>query len=122
MSKIGASKLDERLASGGVFVLDVRPRTDYQQGHIEGSHNAPVYDDLRAGDADALSDHLDAIPADAEVVTVCKAGVAARTATRYLDERGYEATTLSGGYTAWRHYQSGTLVYRVLSALGRLVP
>lgn len=122
MSKIGASELGERLDAGDVFVLDVRPRTVYQQGHIEGSHNAPVYDELRRGEVDALDDYLDDIPDNREVVTVCKAGVVARKATSHLADRGYDATTLSGGYMGWRQYEKNTVFYRIMSLLGRLVP
>jgi rhodanese-related sulfurtransferase len=119
VSKIRPSELDDRLSE--VFVLDVRPDEDYRDGHIDGSHNAPVYHDLRSGDHAALDDHLDEVPADAEVVTVCKAGVVAEKATGRLREQGYEATTLSGGYTGWRHYEGNTLVYRVASFLRGLV-
>ena len=115
MSKIGPSELDEELSRDDVFVLDVRPSEDYREEHIEGSYNAPVYHDLRQGDAEALDGHLDQVPEDERVVTVCKAGVVARDAADHLRERDYEATTLSGGYKGWRHYEDDTLLYRVLS-------
>lgn len=121
VSKIRPSELDERLPDD-VFVLDIRPREDYRSDHIDGSYNAPVYHDLRGGDDAALDDHLDEVPADAEIVTVCKAGVVARKATSHLREQGYEATTLSGGFTGWHHYDENTLVYRVASFLRGLVP
>lgn len=117
MSKIRPSELDDRLSSDDVFVLDVRPRENYQNRHIDGSYNAPVYHDLRSGDTAALDDHLDRIPDDGEVVTVCKAGVVAQKAASHLREQGYDATTLSGGFTGWRHYDDNTLVYRVTSAI-----
>lgn len=117
MSKIRPSELDDRLSSDDAFLLDLRPLGDYQRGHIDGSHNAPVYDDLRNGDTEALDAHLDRIPDDASVVTICKAGVVAKKATSYLQEQGYEAATLSGGYAGWRHYDQNTLVYRVTSTI-----
>ncbi|MFC7079657.1 rhodanese-like domain-containing protein [Halorussus caseinilyticus] len=117
MSEIGPSELGERLADGDVFVLDVRPRENYRNGHIDGSYNAPVYHDLRSGDHAALDDHMDEIPADADVVTVCKAGVVAKKATSRLREQGYDARTLSGGFTGWKHYEDDTLLYRVASAV-----
>jgi rhodanese-related sulfurtransferase len=122
MSKIRPSELDERLSGDDVFVLDVRPRENYQGDHIDGSYNAPVYHDLRSGDHAALDNHLDRIPEDAEVVTVCKAGVVAKKASSHLREEGYDATTLSGGYTGWRHYDQNTLVYRISSAIRKLLP
>jgi len=116
MSKITPSELDDRLPDDA-FVLDIRPSDNYRAGHVDGSYNAPVYNDLRGGDTAALDDHLDAVPEDAEVVTVCKAGVVARNATEHLQERGYDAVTLSGGFTGWRHYEANTLLYRVASAV-----
>ena len=123
MSKISPPDVDEKLSNGeALFVLDVRPRQAYQRAHIEGSHNVPVYDDLRRGDVDALRDHLEEIPADVPVVTVCKAGVVARRATATLEEDGYDATTLAGGMRGWNGYQNGTLGYRISSVLRRLLP
>ncbi|WP_137285354.1 rhodanese-like domain-containing protein [Halorussus salinisoli] len=121
MNNIGPSELGERLSDDDVFVLDVRPRENYHRRHIEGSYNAPVYGDLRQGDSTALDDHLDEIPEDADVVTVCKAGVVARKATSRLREEGYDAATLSGGFRGWRHYEDDTLLYRVASFLRTLV-
>lgn len=122
MSKIGPAELDERRASEQLFVLDIRPREDYRAAHIDGSYNAPVYHEVRQGDTGALDAHLGDVPDEAPVVVVCKAGVVAREATAYLDERGYDARTLSGGFTGWTHYEANSLPYRVLSFVGRLLP
>ncbi|MBV0923837.1 rhodanese-like domain-containing protein [Halomicroarcula limicola] len=122
MSRIGPSELDDRLSSDNAFVLDVRPAAHYREDHIEGSYNVPVYDDLRRGDTESLDSHLAEIPDDQAVVTVCKAGIVARKATARLDERGYEATTLTGGFTGWRQYRERTILYRVASLLRRFVP
>jgi rhodanese-related sulfurtransferase len=122
MSKTRPETLAERLDEGDdVFVLDIRPREVYRDDHIDDSYNAPVYDDLRGGDVDALADHLDDVPPDAEIVTVCKAGIVARRATSYLQERGYAARTLAGGMRGWRGYRDDTLTYRVSSFLRRLL-
>lgn len=121
MSTIGPSELDDRRANRDVFVLDIRPADGYEQGHIDGSYNAPVYHELRGGETDALDPYLDDIPSNAEVVTVCKAGVVARTATDRLEAAGFSATTLAGGYAGWRQYEGNTLLYRLLSGVRRLV-
>jgi len=120
MSKIRPSDLDDRLSKDDVFVLDVRPPESYRERHIDGSYNAPVYHDLRQGNTGALDDHLGQVPSDAEVVTVCKAGVVARKATDHLRKQDYDATTLSGGFKGWRHYEDETLLYRVLSLVRRV--
>jgi rhodanese-related sulfurtransferase len=124
MSGIGPARLDERLSDEDdpVFVLDVRPADDYEADHVPGSHSAPVYHDLQQGDVDALAPHLDAVPGDAAVVTVCKAGVVARRATTYLNDEGYTARTLTGGYAGWRQYEENTVLYRLAALLRRVVP
>ena len=67
MSSIGPGRLDDRRAAEDVFVLDIRPADAYRDGHIEGSHNAPVYDDVREGEVEALDPHLDELPEDGEI-------------------------------------------------------
>jgi len=120
MSKIRPDDLDTRPEDEQPFVLDIRPREAYQAQHIDGSHNLPVYDDLRSGDEDALRQRLEELPRDQEIVTVCKRGMVAKRATRILVDEGYEATTLAGGMSGWRGYQSGTLGYKIRSLLWRL--
>ncbi|MBX0293301.1 rhodanese-like domain-containing protein [Haloarcula nitratireducens] len=122
MNRIGPSELDDRLSSDDAFVLDVRPAVDYRRDHVAGSYNVPVYEDLRQGDTESLDAHLAEIPDGQRVVTVCKAGIVARKATAHLNDRGYEATTLTGGFRGWRHYRDRTVLYRVASLLRRLVP
>ena len=120
MSKTRPDDLDTEAEGEQPFVLDIRPREDYQSKHIDGSHNLPVYHDLRSGDEDALRQRLDEVPRNREIVTVCKMGVVAKRATRILVDEGYEATTLAGGMSGWRGYQSGTLGYKIRSLLWRL--
>jgi rhodanese-related sulfurtransferase len=121
MSKIRPEELDDRLPGDDVFVLDIRPEELFRNGHVEGSHNVPVYHDLRSGDTDALAAKLDEIPTDREVVVVCKVGMVSRRATSFLDDEGYDATTLAGGMRGWRGYENDTLRYRVTSAIRGLL-
>lgn len=121
MSSIGPSRLDDRLSEGDVFILDIRPEAEYRENHIPGSTNAPVYHELQQGRVDALNPYLSSIPDETEVVTVCKAGVVARKATEYLEESGYTATTLTGGYAGWRQYEGNTVLYRIAASLRKIV-
>ena len=121
MSRIRPDQLDARLGGDdGPFVLDVRRREAFRDGHVDGSHNVPVYDDLRAGETDALRRRLGEVPRDREVVTVCRMGVVAKRATRVLEEEGYDAATLAGGMSGWRGYRDDTLGYRLRSLCWRL--
>ncbi|MFC6987807.1 rhodanese-like domain-containing protein [Haloplanus sp. GCM10025708] len=113
--------MDDRRSDDDVFVLDIRPELEYRENHISGSINAPVYRDLQQGRIEALDSHLARIPDDTEVVTVCKAGIVARKATEHLEDAGYTATTLTGGYTGWRQYERNTVLYRIISVLRKIV-
>ncbi|MBP1921895.1 rhodanese-related sulfurtransferase [Halorubrum alkaliphilum] len=116
MSRIRPDELDERLDAGDrPFLLDIRPETEFAAGAIDGSHNVPVYDDLQRGDKSALRKRLGEIPDDEPVVVVCKMGIVAKRATRFLDEQGYDATTLAGGMSGWNGYQKGSWGYRLRS-------
>jgi rhodanese-related sulfurtransferase len=117
MAAIRPEELDERLDED-VFVLDVRPREAFQEDHLEGSRNVPVYGDLQQGDPEALERVASTTPGgDVEVVTVCKMGIVATRATDHLREQGEDARTLAGGMSAWRGYRAGSLSYRLRSLL-----
>ncbi|MFP8951370.1 rhodanese-like domain-containing protein [Natrialbaceae archaeon A-arb3/5] len=121
MDKITPSQLDERLSNGDEpYVLDIRPRKAFQRDRIDGSHNVPVYGDLRRGEDGELRDAVADVPDDETVVTVCKAGIVARKATAVLEDEGYEVVTLAGGMRRWNGYRNGSFVYRLRSLLARL--
>ena len=123
MGAIRPGELDARLDSESgaePFVLDIRPADAFRAGAIDGSHNVPVYGALRGGDESALRDRLGEIPADREVVVVCKMGVVAKRATRVLAEEGYDAATLRGGMSGWRGYRNDSLTYKIRSLLWKL--
>lgn len=121
MAKIRPDELDSRLdGESGPFVLDIRPKDDYRRTAIDGSFNAPVYDDVRSGDDAALREYFDEIPRDSDVVVVCKMGIVAKRATKQLQSEGYDATTLAGGMSGWTGYRNGTLGYKIRSLVWRL--
>ncbi|RDZ42092.1 rhodanese [Haloferax sp. Atlit-19N] len=143
MTTIRPDELDARLADGDdLFILDIRPESNYQRGAIDGSRvsvserdyvgevngangpdrsrNVPVYDDLRSGDDASLRGRLDEIPRDRDVVVVCKMGIVAKRATELLREEGYDAATLAGGMSGWNGYQRGSLSYKLRSLIWRL--
>ncbi|WP_416841638.1 rhodanese-like domain-containing protein [Haloferax sp. DFSO52] len=121
MGKIRPDELDARLDDETEpFVLDIRPADHYRRNALDGSFNAPVYDDVRSGDEESLRQYFDQIPRDKEVVVVCKMGIVAKRATKVLRSEGYEATTLAGGMSGWKGYQNGSLSYRIRALLWRL--
>jgi rhodanese-related sulfurtransferase len=121
MATTRPEELDERLGGDRApFVLDIRPEATYRRDAIDGSHNVPVYTEVRSGDDDALRAHLDEIPRGRDVVVVCKMGIVAKRATSILESEGYDATTLAGGMSGWNGYQNGSISYKLRSLLWRL--
>lgn len=121
MDAIRPAALAERLAANeDIFVLDLRPESEFDAYHIEGSYNAPVYHDLEA-DGEALEPFLDEIPSDSLIVTVCRIGSCARDATNALEDRGFESVVLKGGIRNWRGFDEETLPYRVKAFLRGLL-
>ncbi|QHE73891.1 Transcriptional regulator, ArsR family (plasmid) [Rhodococcus sp. WAY2] len=92
---VSKDQLLERARSGKVTVLDVRPREEYQAGHIPGAVSIPL---------DELADHLADLPADQEIVAYCRGAycVLAHDAVRLLTDHGREAARLADGMLEWR--------------------
>ncbi len=81
------------------FVLDVRGRSEYDEGHIEGAHNIHV-GHLRSRSAE--------VPKDQEVVVHCLGGYRSVIACGVLEQLGYtNITNLMGGYAAWEMAVAG---------------
>ena len=102
MPEITADELSERLQtdSDPPLVVDIRNEDEFEDWHIPGSQNVPVYDDLK-NNPEAAKASLSDLPDDEEIVTVCAAGVMSETATEILREMGYEAKTLVDGMNGW---------------------
>jgi len=109
MTEIPPDELSARLYddSSGPLVLDIRHSDDFEDWHIPGSVNIDVYDELKAEPESARTALAD-LSADAEIVTVCAAGVVSQTATEQLRAMGYDAKTLEDGMNGWsRVHRSG---------------
>jgi rhodanese-related sulfurtransferase len=87
-----ATALAERLAERSVHVLDVRQPTEWRHSHIRGSENLPLMQ---------LKRHLEALPRDKTIVTVCASGHRSKIAARTLQRAGYQVENLMGGMHAW---------------------
>ncbi|SFC71141.1 Rhodanese-related sulfurtransferase [Halobiforma haloterrestris] len=111
MTEITPDRLADRLADedDGIFVLDIRPEEEYEAWHIPGSENIPIYD-LLTEDPGAADPALSTLPRDAEIVTVCAAGVVSQKATDRLRTIGYDAKTLVDGMQGWSRLHRRTPV------------
>jgi rhodanese-related sulfurtransferase len=79
------------LAPDAVF-LDVREPAEWRAGHIEGALHIPLAD---------VPARLGELPAESEVVVVCRSGGRSARATGWLVQNGYDVVNLEGGMGAW---------------------
>ena len=86
--------LESRLDREEVVVLDVRPKAEYQAGHIPGARSIPV---------DELEGRLDELPEKQDIVAYCRGPycVFSDEAVQKLQEAGRKALRLSGGLPDW---------------------
>lgn len=80
---------------GDVAVFDVRPREEFDQGHIPGAVSVPL---------DQLEARLRTLPTRTEVVAYCRGPycVLAPQAVELLRDRGFHARRLEDGMPEWR--------------------
>ena len=95
LEPIPANELLQRVRDGLVTVLDVRPREEYDAGHLTGAVNVPMAE---------LEQHLDQLPTDKEIVAYCRGPhcVLAFDAVARLREHGLKARRLETGYPEWK--------------------
>jgi rhodanese-related sulfurtransferase/DNA-binding HxlR family transcriptional regulator len=92
---IGREELVERLRSGDVVLVDVRPAEEYEAGHIDGARSIPI---------DELEQRLAELPDGREVVAYCRGPFCAyaHEAVRTLDSAGRRASRLEEGWPEWQ--------------------
>ena len=86
----------QRLAqSGKVFLIDVRPAVEYEQGHLPGAVSVPV---------EQLPERLGELPRDRPIVAYCRGAYClfADEAVALLRGQGFDAVRLEGGWPEWR--------------------
>ncbi len=95
MEPVDREALIERVRSGEVTVLDVRPLEEYRAGHIPGAVSVPLRD---------LELRLAELPIDREVVAYCRGPycVMALEAVEMLRAHGFNAARLNEGIPDWR--------------------
>ena len=89
-------ELERRIRAGEVTVIDVRPREEFEAGHIPGAISVPMAE-LRRGRA--------ALPAKKrEIVAYCRGRycILSVDAVTLLRKRGYRARRLIDGLPGWR--------------------
>ena len=87
--------LIEKLESGKVTILDVRPESEFRQGHIANAISIPF---------DELSKRLKELPKRTEIIAYCRGPfcVYADKAVNLLTKAGYKATRREEGSPDWK--------------------
>ena len=95
ITTITRAQLQQQLQHDQAILIDVRPRTEYDAGHIPGAISIPP---------DRLDDLLPGLTADREIVAYCRGPhcVYADQAVRALVARGRTARRLEDGLPEWR--------------------
>jgi rhodanese-related sulfurtransferase len=92
---VGMAELAARAEAGDVTVIDVRPRIEYEAGHLPGAVSVPL---------EELADRMQDLDPNAEVVAYCRGPycVMAAQAVRQLRARGHHATRAGVGPSEWQ--------------------
>jgi rhodanese-related sulfurtransferase/DNA-binding transcriptional ArsR family regulator len=95
LEPIGRDELIRRARAGDVVLLDLRPREEYESGHIPGAVSIPL---------DELAERLALLPADVEIVAYCRGPycVMAPRGIALLRRHGYRVRRLEDGVAEWR--------------------
>ena len=78
------------------LLVDVRTPQEFSQGHIPGALNIPV-DELRL--------RLEELPRQGPIAVYCQVGQRGYLATRILQQAGFSAANIGGGYKTYRLWQ-----------------
>jgi rhodanese-related sulfurtransferase len=76
-----------------VYLLDVRDPDEWAFGHAPQAHHVPMMQ---------IPARVDEVPADRDVVVVCRVGARSAQVVAYLRAQGFErVANLDGGMIAW---------------------
>jgi rhodanese-related sulfurtransferase len=105
LEPISCRDLLRKLKEKNVFVLDVRPIEEYEEGHIAGARSIPLPE---------LKKRLKEIHRKRELVAYCRGPycVLADQAVSFLASRGYRAVRLREGFPEWKNQRLAVAVGR----------
>jgi rhodanese-related sulfurtransferase/DNA-binding transcriptional ArsR family regulator len=96
---IGSDELLARMRAGDVVLIDVRPREEFDAGHIDGALSIPL---------EELEQRLADLPEDRDIVAYCRGPFCAyaREAVSLLHATGHAAQRLDEGWPEWQLAQT----------------
>lgn len=89
------SEFSEAIKQPGVYLLDVRPASFYDQSHIEGAHNLDVTNPDFDKQAAAT------LPKDETIAVYCNTGKHSAIAQQQLETLGFKVINLDNGINSW---------------------
>lgn len=94
LETLSSDQLADKMKQEDITIIDVRPKQEFDEGHIAGALNIPVED---------LSEKTDQLPKDQEVVAYCRGPfcVFADDAVELLRDKGFNAKRLDEGFPEW---------------------
>jgi len=95
LEAVSRKELQQRIKSGEVTVLDVRPPDEFALGHLPGAVNIPLAE---------LDRRMKQLPKNQEIVAYCRGAycVFSFEAVAALRAKGYRARRLEDGFPEWR--------------------
>ena len=81
-----------KLAPEEMTILDVRPREEYRRGTFAGALSMPMKE---------IPERVEEIPKDKPVCLLCHTGERSVEYVDYLEQKGYDAWNVEGGYRAY---------------------
>ena len=91
---VSRDEVKELLKSNAVL-LDVRPRQEFDAGHLRGAMNIPIAE---------LPERLGELPGDRQIITYCRGVYClfADEAAELLRAHGFDVVRLEGGWPEWQ--------------------
>lgn len=89
--EIGVDELAERL-DAGAFLLDVRNPAEWEDVRVPGAVLVPLTE---------LPARLEELPANGEILVICRSGARSLSACEHLRHHGRVALNVAGGTLAW---------------------
>lgn len=96
IKELDYDELINQASSGEIIVLDVRPKDEYEAGHLPGARSCPL---------DELEQNIAKLPQDKKIIAYCRGPycVLSQNAVNILKEHNIEAYRIPDGVHEWTH-------------------
>lgn len=91
-SRVVDARTAKRMADGGAQLVDVRERSEFEEGHASGAIHIPYQE---------LERRIGELRPGRDVVVYCASGVRSSLAASLLERHGRATANVRGGFTAW---------------------